>query len=51
MLAHEKKQKTKNSILEYKHYFAIEFQIYKNWTVVLEGEEKRILLLHLSFSC
>lgn len=38
-LAHEKKL----YILLYKHYFANEFQIYKNWTVVLEGEEKKYL--------
>lgn len=38
ILAHEKK---KIRILLYKHYFANEFQIYTNWTVVLEGEEKK----------
>lgn len=38
------KKKNPNIIL-YKHYFASEFQIYTNWTVVLEGEKKKNLTL------
>lgn len=42
VLAHEKKN---IYILLYKRFFANEFQIYTNWTVVLEGEKKHNLTL------
>lgn len=45
-LAHKKKL----YILLYKHYFANEFQIYKNWAVVLEGEEKKYLTFFICHS-
>ena len=37
--------KKKLYILLCKYYFANEFQIYTNWTVVLEGEEKNLTLV------
>lgn len=38
--------KKKKNLL-YKRYFPNKFQIYTNWTVVLEGEEKKNLI-HVS---
>lgn len=43
VLAHEKNP----NILLYKRFFANEFQIYTNWTVVLEGEKEYLTLVSL----